>query len=61
MELSMTNSFEALLYDEMEEVDGDIGFILGLGIGVVVGAVCDGVTIASTGKSMGEWVFVGVK
>lgn len=49
--------FNELTQDQTMDVEGGvIPFVVGLGIGVGVAWVADGILIATTGKSGGEWV-----
>ena len=49
-------TFEVLNSNEMEQVDGGIGLVGG----ILIGFVAEGVIIATTGKSAGEWVATGL-
>lgn len=49
-------NFEALNAEEMEQIDGGEGLLIGIAVGFLV----DGVIIATTGKSAGEWVATGI-
>jgi len=61
MEMVLNNNdFEELNQTEMMEADGGIGFLAGLAIGFVCTVVIDGVVIATTGKSCGEWTAEGI-
>jgi lactobin A/cerein 7B family class IIb bacteriocin len=52
-----TVCFDDLTQDQIMSVNGGaIPFVVGIGIGVVVSWVADGVLIATTGKSGGEWI-----
>lgn len=57
MELTKTNGFCEMNEMEMREFEGGVGVIEGLLLGFVV----DGVIIAATGKSAGEWCAEGIK
>ena len=57
MEMAKNNAFVDLSDNEMMQVDGGLGFWAGLAVGFCV----DGVVIALTSKSCGEWVATGIK
>ena len=52
--------FTELKREEIVDINGGVGFVAGLAIGVAVGWVADGILTASTGKSGGEWVATGI-
>jgi len=58
--LVLAGNFRELSHDELYEVNGGIGFIGGLVIGVAVSWVADGILLSTTGKSGGEWVSTGI-
>ncbi|MBZ4647223.1 MAG: hypothetical protein PWR27_1945 [Petroclostridium sp.] len=58
--LVLNNNFVELNHDEMDSVNGGVGFVAGLAIGVAVGWVADGILKSTTGKSGGDWVATGI-
>lgn len=50
------NDLVELTQDQDMDVDGGVGLIVGVVIGLGVAWVADGILIATTGKSGGEWV-----
>ena len=60
MEMVMSNGFAELSADEMNEVDGGVGFIAGIVIGCAVGYIVDGGVEYFTGKSVGSWISTGL-
>ncbi len=56
----MNTNFTELSMNELEAIDGGIGFILGCVIGAVGAWVVDGVVDYTTGRSCGEWVSYGL-
>lgn len=55
MEKVLNNEFCEMSQEEMENIDG------GFWGAFLAGAVVDGVVIAATGKSCGEWAAKGIK
>lgn len=60
MENALKNGFCELSQDEMNDIDGGIGFIAGCVIGAVGAWVVDGTVEAFTGKSVGSWIATGI-
>ena len=60
MEAMLNNGFYEMSEEELQVVDGGIGFVAGCVIGAVGAWVVDGAVEAFTGKSVGGWVATGI-
>lgn len=60
MEMTLNNGFCEMSQDESMTTEGGIGLLASCAIGFVGGVLVDGVVIAATGQSCGEWVADGI-
>ncbi|NLP47073.1 MAG: hypothetical protein GX347_08560 [Epulopiscium sp.] len=60
MEVIFNNGFYEMSEEEMQTIDGGLGFVAGTIIGAGAAWVVDGAVEAFTGKSIGGWVATGI-